>query len=1254
MGYETDSNWAFDGSREAECMVVIITPALLQLPSLAHILEPSYYVNPRVFLVKGVPNKGLEAYILPPALANLHVYDLEQEWESFMEDLYSHCTLDKFLNLAPSLPDGYVHRPAIYEKVKRKLLQSGDRDPFYLRLEGEEGDGKTTLAAALCHDRDIRDHFYDGILWLSLSKNGDDLQEVRSLYSQLIGEEASIEDLGETLYNFASEISPSSDQGRLLVVDNVLQARQLSIFMGFVGRNVKVLSTGPGTLHLTSARNYHEEKATSFEIGPMEEREAFRMLGVESGHGDPFLSRKLAEWAKGTPLLLHLLHRMALAQAQNFGSVRQAQGELLERIEKSANTLGSDRKTLNRPESIQVCMAAILGLLPEEQRRRRMELAAFPTGQPIPEETIYALWGIAPDKGRSLLEEWTGYSLLEYDGHKGEVTVHHALQQYFRGALGKDREPLKRLLQKLLTDPHHLPNAYSWRFLIRFLVRVGDISKASDLLSDYRWLKAKLENTDIRSLWQDFLLLQVRTGLLELLKDSLSMTYQALAIDKGNLPLQLHQRLRLHWEILPRDFRQALEEDLRHSLCVPLKTDLNPIGNAFYTVELGSGIQKLILWEDKNIIGFYSGKIQVMERDSGKLLFSLAGHTQYLEDLVVAGSILASSSWDGTIRIWDLAKRKAVETITDQSGIHRYLEVVGDVLVSGSGGYDRNRGKMVGTLKSRDIRTGKVLHSFGELDNYITSMAVSGNVVVAGINDGPIKSWILASGEELVSFTGYTGTINHLQIVGDILLANNEHYQDYSIWGWEMRTGRHLFTLKGHTDKITCLAVYGDILLSGSEDGTLRSWDIKQGKPLQVFKGHSGKVLGIALYRDTVVSCSEDGTLRNWNILTGEQLRIFLGHSSGVAAHTVSGRLLVSGDWAGAVKCWDLESGGDKNVPTGHVDSIRRLEIIGGIVVTASKDATVRSWDLATGKPLKVFKGHMAPIKTLSVYGGLVVSGSEDGTLRSWNLATGKQLQQFEGHEGGVTAAAIADGVLYSADYDSPIRGWDLATGKELRVLPEDSRFTRLASAPGMLVSSNHDSIKVLDPETGKELKVIEAKDYSPFQMAIIGDTLVTASSSPKHDTLRSWDLSKGLLRHKYMGFGMDGHVRGSTCFNISGGLLVSAGRGFAKRFKADAGYSNSIISWDLESGKALQSFWGHTKTITGLQVAGGILISGSHDGTIRLWELDSGRLILSLFHDEGINRLNYEPESRTIVAGGKRGGMFFYKLNSDFSTLDK
>jgi WD40 repeat protein len=66
------------------------------------------------------------------------------------------------------------------------------------------------------------------------------------------------------------------------------------------------------------------------------------------------------------------------------------------------------------------------------------------------------------------------------------------------------------------------------------------------------------------------------------------------------------------------------------------------------------------------IIGLTSGKIKVLDQNTGDLLFSLNGHTKQINSVVVTkdGLTAASASEDSTIRLWDLSKPKELAVFT--------------------------------------------------------------------------------------------------------------------------------------------------------------------------------------------------------------------------------------------------------------------------------------------------------------------------------------------------------------------------------------------------------------------------------------------------------------------------------------------------------------------------------------------------------------------------------------------------------------
>src|SRR5262249_50201 len=73
--------------------------------------------------------------------------------------------------MAPDLPADFVPGPDEFERIVAYLLNSG-AGPVAISaaLRGAGGYGKTTLAAAVCHEARVRAAFPDGVLWATLGE----------------------------------------------------------------------------------------------------------------------------------------------------------------------------------------------------------------------------------------------------------------------------------------------------------------------------------------------------------------------------------------------------------------------------------------------------------------------------------------------------------------------------------------------------------------------------------------------------------------------------------------------------------------------------------------------------------------------------------------------------------------------------------------------------------------------------------------------------------------------------------------------------------------------------------------------------------------------------------------------------------------------------------------------------------------------------------------------------------------------------
>ena len=85
----------------------------------------------------------------------------------------------------------------------------------------------------------------------------------------------------------------------------------------------------------------------------------------------------------------------------------------------------------------------------------------------------------------------------------------------------------------------------------------------------------------------------------------------------------------------------------------------------------------------------------------------------------------------------------------------------------------------------------------------------------------------------------------------------------------------------------------------------------------------------------------------------------------------------------------------------------------------------------------------------------------------------------------------------------------------------------------------------------------------------------------------------------------------------------------------------------ELLADRHIQTLEGHTNSVNAVAVTpdGKYAISGSIDNTLRVWDIITGQTIASFSGDGYLHACAISPESRTIVAGGASGRVYFLRL---------
>jgi WD40 repeat protein len=97
-------------------------------------------------------------------------------------------------------------------------------------------------------------------------------------------------------------------------------------------------------------------------------------------------------------------------------------------------------------------------------------------------------------------------------------------------------------------------------------------------------------------------------------------------------------------------------------------------------------------------------------------------------------------------------------------------------------------------------------------------------------------------------------------------------------------------------------------------------------------------------------------------------------------------------------------------------------------------------------------------------------------------------------------------------------------------------------------------------------------------------------------------------------------------------------------RTLATGGLDGTVRLWDVESGRLLRALLGHNSYVSGLDWSpdGNTLASaGTYDITVRLWDTRSGRPLRILKgHPAEVTRVKWSPDGRTVLSSGGQSGV--------------
>lgn len=280
-------------------------------------------------------------------------------------------------------------------------------------------------------------------------------------------------------------------------------------------------------------------------------------------------------------------------------------------------------------------------------------------------------------------------------------------------------------------------------------------------------------------------------------------------------------------------------------------------------------------------------------------------HSKRVSSLAISsdGKIIISGSDDASIKMWDIASGKLLETLR---GVHEGS--ITSIIISPKLDYfaSSSNDKRVCIWSYSDYTHLKSLpHS-----NAVTTLAIDidGKSLISACSDGYIRLWDMTSNNQCHIYPK-TSAANSLVITLNEQIIVSGH-SDKKIIFWQCC--EHTT----HSSSVSSLAISpdGNYLVSGSSgngSGEIFVWNMTTKKIITKIEGHNGTISSLAICpkNQFVVSASyADSNIKLWDIKSGEEIDSISAHTAGIdtLAITPDGKTIYSGSRDFSIRSWKI------------------------------------------------------------------------------------------------------------------------------------------------------------------------------------------------------------------------------------------------------------------------------------------------------------------------------------------------------------
>jgi WD40 repeat protein len=484
----------------------------------------------------------------------------------------------------------------------------------------------------------------------------------------------------------------------------------------------------------------------------------------------------------------------------------------------------------------------------------------------------------------------------------------------------------------------------------------------------------------------------------------------------------------------------------------------------------------------------------------------------------------------------------------------------------------------------------------------------------------------------------------------------------------------------------------GSLLAATAFDGTTRVWDLETEEERWVAGPPGGITINLSFSPDDsllAVTRIGDGVVDDlsalvFDVATGELIRTLEGHNALDVGFTPDGSRLLTAGADGTVRIWDTQSGEHLDTYTGHKGPVSDLQVSAdGSMVASSGAVDVKVWNLSTFELEAEIFGHTGEVWAIDLSPDadlLLTATKADGTTRLWDLSPywSHELIGLPGPkgEGGIVYSPNGATLVASGEAGR-VSVWDVLTGNERHVIERTEQVYRLDIDPGgsFLATAGVTGAEVHDLSRGEDISTLVTGvetfdvDFGPHGLLatasfdgvrlweshggsgeLISDLHGRGVAFDPQGTMLAMSLAEGGIQASVeirdLGSGetistLTEHspnlVRGLT-FDSTGDFLVTA--------SDDA----TAIVWDTATLEPIHRLEGHAAAIVNADFDPNRpeVATAGFDGTVKIWNVETGILRLTLSAPGALSDIAYSPDGRYLAAIGPEGFVTVYMRDVD------